>query len=173
MTITAIGDAWSHQALNPKDPRLPVEVIRSGQIVTGDGSGGTMVVNFPIRLLASQARKSSQIYAIASFHAQQNNTSNQAISVTAQGFELGAAQNRRTWGFQTDGNVGSVRTVVHGLDSLKNALLGSPSAIATDAVVLVEMTNVDTIILTAAISLFRFLPTVFQAGGPLFPQGEY
>lgn len=172
MTVVVNVTDWSHQALNPRDPRLPVEVMRAGQVVVGDGSGGVQTVRFFVRESVTQPARSSQIYAIASFHAQNNQAANFMISVTSGGFELGARLNRRTWAFNSNGIVDALRTIDEGVATLKNALLGSPTA-STSAFLDVAMTNTNAITLTAAISLFRFLPTVFQSGGPIFPQGEY
>lgn len=172
MSIVEEANNWGHQALNPRDPRLPVEVLRQQDVVVGTNTGGVSAIQFNIRLISVQLRKSSQVYALASISVSHDSTTALPVRVSTSGFELGGTQGSKRWGLDSTAVVDGVRVPARAFGPIRNILLGTPTG-NVSAAITVQKDNETSITLLAEIAVFRFLPTVFQSGGPLFPQGEY
>lgn len=172
MSIVATEGNWGHQALSPQDPRWPVEVLRAEGTVTGNATGGVSAIQFNIRDVSAQLRKSSQVYALAGLSMEHDSTANVGIIVASSGFQLGGRTIARRWEFTDAALVGTRRIPSQGIAELRNILLGTPTASSSAALTFTK-SNDEGIVLQAELTLFRFLPTVFRAGGPVFPQGQY
>lgn len=168
MSITTEHENWAHQALNPRDPRLPVEMMRIRASATGNASGGFNTQNFVVRT----RRPSSQVYALASVEAEDNALQDFNLLVQPANFSLGGVLSDRTWSMTTLNAVGGRRSLQASELVMRNVMLGTPSGAAV-ALISCIAANDDGITTFVNVSIFRFLPTVWQAGGPVFPQGIF
>jgi len=168
VTITTEFENWAHQALNPKDPRLPIELMRIRASATGTNTGGFNNLNFVLRT----RRPSSQVYALASVEVEDDALNAINVIVQPANFSLGGVLSDRTWGME-GANAVSGRRAINAQDmGQRNVILGTPSGQAV-ALISVIVANDDGITTFANVSIFRFLPTVWQSGGPMFPQGIF
>lgn len=172
MSIAVADKNFRHQALNPRDPRLPVELMIGGPTaVTGDASGGVQGVVYTLRSVADQA-PSSQVYSVAAVYFQYTEDAPIGYRVIAAGFRVGGSVFTRRWQFRSESDVEGQTIPDAAPTSLRNTLLGTPTD-TVDGSVSMQVNNVLGALLTCRIVFYRFLPTVFQSGGPIYPEGQY